>query len=192
MSGAYSLFEAAPVVNYGYYDVPICNKYSNKDNRDSEKTINEYNFNSKINNTLNDNKQQYLVQQYPTIPSPSLYIESNNPMAGYYNKLQKKSELKEHFSGTSAVDDYSYLYANDNNDGLFIASNTYSNYYETHDTKPDYLNAQNIPNISNAEKPKQDCILMWENYNTCLRNSDEQSCNHFYKDFFQCIKNDVK
>ena len=149
MSGAYSLFEAAPVVNYGYYDVPICNKYSNKDNRDSEKTINEYNFNSKINNTLNDNKQQYLVQQYPTIPSPSLYIESNNPMAGYYNKLQKKSELKEHFSGTSAVDDYSYLYANDNNDGLFIASNTYSNYYETHDTKPDYLNAQNIPNISN-------------------------------------------
>ena len=52
--------------------------------------------------------------------------------------------------------------------------------------------SSNIPNISNAEKPKQDCILMWENYNTCLRNSDEQSCNHFYKDFFQCIKNDVK
>jgi len=46
--------------------------------------------------------------------------------------------------------------------------------------------------IPNVEKPKQDCILMWENYNTCLRNSDVQSCNYFYKDFLQCIKNDVK
>lgn len=46
--------------------------------------------------------------------------------------------------------------------------------------------------VANDDKPKHDCILIWENYNTCLRNSDEQSCNYFYKDFLQCIKNDAK
>ena len=45
--------------------------------------------------------------------------------------------------------------------------------------------------VDTVDKPKQDCILMWENYNTCLRNSDVQSCNYFYKDFLQCIKNDA-
>lgn len=150
MSGGYSLSEAAPVVNPGYYDTPICNKYSNKDIRDKEKTLTEYNFNSTINKTINDNKQQYLVQQYPTIPSTSLYIESDNPMSGYYTKLQKKSELKEDFTGTSAVDDYSYLYASDSDSGSFTPSNSYNSYYETHEMKPNYLSAQNLPNISNA------------------------------------------
>ena len=35
MSGGYSLYEAAPVVNYGYYDVPINNDCSNRDMGDS-------------------------------------------------------------------------------------------------------------------------------------------------------------
>lgn len=47
-------------------------------------------------------------------------------------------------------------------------------------------------NVLTIEKPKQECQLMWENFNTCLQNSGEPSCNYFYKDFIECIKNEGK
>jgi hypothetical protein len=146
----YSLYEAAPVVNYGYFDVPINNNCSNKDIRDTQQTLNEYNFNSKINNTINDNKQKYLINQQPTVPSPSLYIESDNPAAGYYQNNKKKQATREHFTGSSAIDDYSHLYMTDNNAGSYTPSNSYGNYYATHEMQSGYLNEQTIPNISNV------------------------------------------
>ena len=145
----YSLYEAAPVVNYGYYDVPINNDCSNRDIRDNQQTLNEYNFNSTINNTINDNKQKYLINQQPTVPSTSLYIESNNPAAGYYQN-NKKKQLRENFTGSSAIDDYSHLYMSDNNSVSYTPSNSYGDYYATHEMKPSYLNEQTIPNISNV------------------------------------------
>lgn len=72
--------------NKGYYDVPINNEYCNKTVRDAPIIANEYNLNKIINTTINDNKAVYTSFQDPTIPSPSLYTESDQSMAGYYNK----------------------------------------------------------------------------------------------------------
>lgn len=72
--------------NKGYYDVPINNEYSNKTVRDAPIIANEYNLNKIINTTINDNKAVYTSFQDPTIPSPSLYTESDQSMSGYYNK----------------------------------------------------------------------------------------------------------
>jgi len=72
--------------NKGYYDVPINNEYSNKTVRDAPIIANEYNLNKIINTTINDNKAVYTSFQDPTIPSPSLYTETDQSMAGYYNK----------------------------------------------------------------------------------------------------------
>lgn len=72
--------------NKGYYDVPINNEYSNKDIRDKPIITNEYRLNHDINLTINDNHTIYKSFQDPTIPSPSLYTETDQSMAGYYNK----------------------------------------------------------------------------------------------------------
>jgi hypothetical protein len=72
--------------NKGYYDVPINNEYCNKTVRDKPIIANEYNLNKIINTTINDNKAVYTSFQDPTIPSPSLYTETDQSMAGYYNK----------------------------------------------------------------------------------------------------------
>ena len=79
-------FQGAPIVNKGYYDVPICNEFSNKEVRDVPTETNQYQINSRINVTMNDNKGDYKVYQDPTVPSPSLYLETDQPMAGYYYK----------------------------------------------------------------------------------------------------------
>jgi hypothetical protein len=78
--------QGAPVSNLGYYDVPICNEFSNVDKRDKAIITNEYALNRDINNTINDNHAQYKVYQDPTIPSPSLDLECDRPFAGYYYK----------------------------------------------------------------------------------------------------------
>lgn len=72
--------------NKGYYDVPINNEYSNKDVRDKPIITNEYRLNHDINLTINDNRTVYKSFEDPTIPSPSLYTETDQSMAGYYNK----------------------------------------------------------------------------------------------------------
>lgn len=80
------MFEGSPIENKGYYDVPICNEYSNKEIRDPPIITNEYALNSDIRLRINDNQGNYTVYQDPTIPSPSLYTESDQSMAGYYHK----------------------------------------------------------------------------------------------------------
>ena len=72
--------------NKGYYDVPINNEYSNKDVRDIPIITNEYRLNHDINLTINDNHSIYKSFEDPTIPSPSLYTETDQSMAGYYHK----------------------------------------------------------------------------------------------------------
>jgi hypothetical protein len=77
--------ESAPVINKGYYDVPICNQYSNVELRqDPPVVINEYQLNKLIQNTVNNNMGRYIVNQDPTNPSPSLYQESDYSQSGYY------------------------------------------------------------------------------------------------------------
>jgi len=77
-------FQGAPIMNNGYYDVPINNQYSNKEYRNTPIITNEYQLNKNINLTMNDNKDEYIVYQQPTRPSKSLYIESDKP-SQYYN-----------------------------------------------------------------------------------------------------------
>lgn len=78
-------FQGAPIMNKGYYDVPINNQYSNTEYRDTPVVTNEYQLNKNINVTMNDNKDEYIVYQQPTRPSKSLYIESDQQTTQYYN-----------------------------------------------------------------------------------------------------------
>ena len=79
----YSLGNSAPVVNPGYYDVPIQNQYSNPVREGNEIKISNYALNTTIGNTINSNDDNYIVYSPPTKASPSLYIEQDAPMSGY-------------------------------------------------------------------------------------------------------------
>lgn len=79
----YSLGNSAPVINPGYYDVPIENKYSNPVREGNEVKVSNYNLNTTIGNTINNNNDNYEVYSSPTKPSPSLYIEQDASMSGY-------------------------------------------------------------------------------------------------------------
>jgi len=78
-------FGGAPIMNNGYYDIPINNQYSNHEfPRNSQTSMNTYQVNRNINRTVNNNKGNYVVYNEPTIPSPSLYLETDQSMSGYY------------------------------------------------------------------------------------------------------------
>ena len=79
----YSLGNSAPVVNPGYYDVPIQNQYSNPIRQGNEIKLSNYALNTTIGKTINSNNDNYVVYSPPTKASPSLYIEQDAPMAGY-------------------------------------------------------------------------------------------------------------
>ena len=79
----YSLGNSAPVVNPGYYDVPIQNQYSNPVREGNEIKISNYALNTAIGKTINSNDDNYIVYSPPTKASPSLYIEQDAPMSGY-------------------------------------------------------------------------------------------------------------
>ena len=81
-----SILMGSPIVNKGYYDVPICNEYSNVEIRDKPYDVNNYQLNQLINLRVNDNQNNYVVYQDPTNPSPSLYLETDQAMSGYYHK----------------------------------------------------------------------------------------------------------
>jgi hypothetical protein len=78
-------FGGAPIMNNGYYDVPINNQYSNKGfARNNQTSMNTYQVNRNINTTMNNNQGNYMIYNEPTIPSPSLYYETDQSMSGYY------------------------------------------------------------------------------------------------------------
>ena len=79
----YNLGNSAPVVNPGYFDVPIENRYSNPIREGNQVKVSNYQFNTTVGDTINDNDNNYEVYQTPTKPSPSLYIEQNAPMSGF-------------------------------------------------------------------------------------------------------------
>ena len=79
----YSLGNSAPVVNPGFYDVPIQNQYSNPVREGNEIKLSNYALNTTIGNTINSNDDNYIVYSPPTKASPSLYIEQDAPMSGY-------------------------------------------------------------------------------------------------------------
>ena len=80
----YSLGDAAPVNNPGYFDVPIHNDLSNPIREGNYIETSNYQFNNNISNTIN-NSQNYAIDQTPGLenPSPSLYYEQDANMSGY-------------------------------------------------------------------------------------------------------------
>lgn len=107
---------AAPVSGNGYYDVPICDSFSNPSSYGHGPYVEDYNMNKIVGNRLNDGHDAYTVMGHPTVPSPSLMYETdqtsrwNMPMNGpnplldlsedRYSNLSKKKELTESFEGS--------------------------------------------------------------------------------------------
>ena len=79
----YSLGNAAPIINPGYYDVPIQNKYSNPQRNGPYKQMTNYQFNGQVANQINNNNENYEIYQTQSYPSPSLFIEQDKSMSGY-------------------------------------------------------------------------------------------------------------
>jgi len=80
----------APYVNNGYFDVPVCNQYSNQNSASNPIKVNKYNVNNKIYNTVNNNHDSYeLDSDEPSLiqPSRSLYTESDTQTSGYYSNM---------------------------------------------------------------------------------------------------------
>jgi hypothetical protein len=152
------MLESAPVVNYGYYDVPIHNEFSNKEYRSPPVDVNEYDVNQVINVTNNNNSGEYIVAQNPVRPAPSLYIESDSTAAYYSPQNNPKFSLKkkemdykyENFTGNSALDNYNYL--NSPAGGGYQPPNSpmnnYTQYYGNNPVNSNYLNTQTMPNPS--------------------------------------------
>ena len=153
-----SMLESAPVVNYGYYDVPINNEFSNKEYRSPPIDVTQYDLNQTINLKNNNNSEQYIVAQNPVRPSPSLYTESDVTSA-YYNPSNanprfslKKKEMDynyENFTGNSALDNYNYLNSSYSNSPQCQQPpmNSYTQYYGSNPVNPAYLNTQMMPNV---------------------------------------------
>ena len=80
----------APYVNKGYFDVPICNQYSNQNSSLNPIKSTKYNVNNKIFTNINTNNDSYeLDPNEPSLsqPSASLYTESDTQTSGYYTNM---------------------------------------------------------------------------------------------------------
>lgn len=92
-----NVYDGAAVVNNGYFDIPICNEYSNKTQQRDVVISDTYKLNNKIANTVNNNIYEYTVYQHPTYPSPDLLIESDVNYKEYYkNKPNKPNKPNKH------------------------------------------------------------------------------------------------
>lgn len=163
-----SSIKGAPIMNVGYYDIPMNNQFSDREYRNKPIETTEYNINKKINTTINDNQGEYIVQHSPTIPSQSLYIESDQQTSPYYYAdqqslssdikapLVKKKEMTpytvESFhgggghgggGGAQNLGGGGHPYANNPYQGSYIPMNGYGGYYQQ-----SYLNTRLIPNVS--------------------------------------------
>lgn len=167
----------APIMNNGYYDVPIHNQYSNKPYpRDNISNVNDYNFNQKIAVTMNDNKENYRYNQRPTVPSTSLYYESSNQPSGYYQDpislssdantplMKKKEQQICNYINTPQVPQFNSIESFSNGASLGNGGHSSINYSDpiintgqyTQMTYPRYINNENsgylntqaMPNVS--------------------------------------------
>lgn len=156
----------APIVNNGYYDIPINNQYSNKPfPRDNIMSANDYNFNQNINLEVNNGKQNYMYNQSSTIPSSQLnYYDANFLSSDSRTPLLKRKEqtynVNESFTNQ-------YQYQNQNNNYSEIPQQQYL------PSNQDFLNTTFIPNVSKN---------YWNN-NVQKENINESSIN---------IKEDIK
>jgi hypothetical protein len=94
--------ETGPVANNGYYDVPICNQFSNKEIRDKPSILNQYNLNRDIGLTMNDNMGNYKVYNDVTVPSGSLSYETDYPQSGYYYS-NKQNPMNLAYDGSDPI-----------------------------------------------------------------------------------------
>jgi hypothetical protein len=77
------------VDNKTYFDVPICDKYSNISyNNDVPKVKTSCQLNQQIGRRVNDGNNFYYVDSMPNIPSPSLYNERDEDYSDYYEKKE--------------------------------------------------------------------------------------------------------
>jgi len=82
-----------------YYPVSVCNEFVNIEKRDEPIQTNDYNLNKDISRSVNNNENIYNVYQDPTVPSQSLYIESDRQFSDYYNS--KKKDQIEYFTASN-------------------------------------------------------------------------------------------
>ena len=165
-----STFTGAPIMNNGYYDVPINNQYSNQPYpRDNISDINDYNFNQKIALTVNDNKENYRYLQRPTVPATSLYYENNNnQQGGYYQDpmflssdantpLTKKKEQQIcNYINTPVIESFRGGSSSSGNGGHpsvnypepIVNNGQYTQMTYPNNRTTGYLNTQAMPNIS--------------------------------------------
>jgi hypothetical protein len=166
-------YQGASVNNPGYFDVPICNSLSNREYRDPSQNIGQYELNQHINQTINDNNSAYTVYQRPTVPSQSLYIESDVPASPYYQQsftkgnnyppliVKKKemvpyeNEVIESFENATVYDGYNsgscLGYSPINNNSVFVPNNMVQRSRYVNHANRDYnqfLNISSMPNIS--------------------------------------------
>jgi hypothetical protein len=166
-------YQGASVNNPGYFDVPICNSLSNREYRDPSQNIGQYELNQHINQTINDNNAAYTVYQRPTVPSQSLYIESDVPASPYYQQsftkgnnyppliVKKKemvpyqNEIIENFEDATVYDGYNsgscLGYSPINNTSVFVPNNMVQRSRYVNHANRDYnqfLNISSMPNIS--------------------------------------------
>jgi hypothetical protein len=107
------MFSGAAVVDKGYFDVPIYDKYSNKEIPRSINYADEFDVNKKINLKINSNKDEYIVKQYPTRPSASLYYETDNASSNYYNPNYQ-------YRYYDSIEQFDNINNNDNKNKIFF------------------------------------------------------------------------
>lgn len=81
-----------------YYPVSVCNEFVDNEKRKNHIQSNNYSINTDISRNINNNELVYKVYQDPTVPSQSLYIESDKSFSNYYNKNDKI----EHFDAVNS------------------------------------------------------------------------------------------
>jgi len=85
------------VDNKTYFDVPVCDKYSNISYSNTVPKVKTFSdLNQQISKRVNNGNNFYYVDSMPNIPSPSLYNENDNDYSPYYKK--KEEEIVEQFS----------------------------------------------------------------------------------------------
>jgi hypothetical protein len=98
-------YEASPVLNAGYYDVPINDEYSNHpQERDSEIEYLADQAAENIALTINDNKQRYKIKQSPIQPFKDERLLSNEN--NQYLIKKKESENNYYATPTQHIEPF--------------------------------------------------------------------------------------